>query len=391
MTIKKYTIEDCQKIAELKGGKCLSTEVKSTKEKLLWQCKNGHQWYSRLNSILYLDRWCENCIRTNYTIIDMKNIAEKRNGECLSIDYYGVRVPLQWKCNICGNIWESTPKTIQNGSWCPKCRLKQSNQKKIVNGGITIEQLQLLALKRNGLCLQDKYEGRSKKYKWQCSEGHQWIASYDNVKRGSWCPICNDYTSTISEFVCRSIFEYLFNTTFPKSRPSWLKNSDGNQMELDGYNEELKIAFEYQGMQHYVRFNHFHKSDAIFDRQQILDNEKKELCFKNNINLICISYKIKIDNMQKYIVNELLNYGIDKTNVKKMDYNVSLGKMPIYTTKKLNQMKVIAEEHNGKFLSSVYLGGKVKRLWQCQFGHTWEAIPNSIVYGKTWCPFCHKN
>ena len=45
----------------------------------------------------------------------------------------------------------------------------------------------------------------------------------------------------ISEKICRKYFEYLFNKPFNRIRPSWL-----SELELDGYNEELNIAFEYQ-------------------------------------------------------------------------------------------------------------------------------------------------
>ena len=61
-----------------------------------------------------------------------------------------------------------------------------------------------------------------------------------NLKRGDWCPVCSQGKF---EKICRGFFEEIFQNNFPKKRPNWLVNSRGNQMELDGYNEELGIAY----------------------------------------------------------------------------------------------------------------------------------------------------
>ena len=71
---------------------------------------------------------------------------------------------------------------------------------------------------------------------------------------------------------CRAIFERLLNQKrvgerqlprlrLKKVRPSWLKNHEtGFCLELHGYCKELKLAFEYDGIQHHVYPNPFHKS-----------------------------------------------------------------------------------------------------------------------------------
>ena len=40
----KSTIEEMQKLAEERGGKCLSKKYRNRYSKLTWQCKEGHQW-----------------------------------------------------------------------------------------------------------------------------------------------------------------------------------------------------------------------------------------------------------------------------------------------------------------------------------------------------------
>ncbi|MCP4129769.1 MAG: hypothetical protein GY754_02015 [bacterium] len=54
------TIEEMQKIAKAKGGKCLSKEYKNNKTSLTWQCKNGHTWEAPGKSIKK-GSWCSAC------------------------------------------------------------------------------------------------------------------------------------------------------------------------------------------------------------------------------------------------------------------------------------------------------------------------------------------
>jgi len=39
-------------------------------------------------------------------------------------------------------------------------------------------------------------------------------------------------------------------------------------------------------------------------------------------------------------------------------------------------------------LSENYLGPHKKLVWECAKGHRWETTPNTIKYGKSWCPKC---
>lgn len=81
-------------------------------------------------------------------------------------------------------------------------------------------------------------------------------------------------------------FKRLFKTDFVKVRPTWLKNpKTGRCLELDGYSEKLKIAFEYGS--HKMA----HKHSMIFTDQKNVkykDAVKKRVCKKKGIKLIQI-------------------------------------------------------------------------------------------------------
>lgn len=109
---------------------------------------------------------------------------------------------------------------------------------------------------------------------------------------------------------CREIFESLFNRKFPKVRPKFLKRTNGHCLELDGYNEELKLAFEYNGNQHYKFNPRFHRTINDLEEQIIRDNEKRQMCLANGVNLIEIPYNIKYDDLYPYIRDSLLAKGL---------------------------------------------------------------------------------
>jgi hypothetical protein len=55
------------------------------------------------------------------TIEEMQKIAEERNGKCLSKEYINSDTKLEWMCSE-GHTWEQSSRLIKNrGTWCPHC------------------------------------------------------------------------------------------------------------------------------------------------------------------------------------------------------------------------------------------------------------------------------
>ena len=123
--LKKSTIEDMHKLAEKNRGKCLSNVYVNSQTKLLWECMEGHQWYAQPNNIKQ-GTWCptcrknENARKQRKSIDDMIELANTRNGECLSKEYINAHTKLLWRC-VEGHEWEAKPNSIQQGKWCPIC------------------------------------------------------------------------------------------------------------------------------------------------------------------------------------------------------------------------------------------------------------------------------
>ena len=118
----RYTIHEMRTWAKYRGGECISEEYLGCKVKLKWQCKEGHIWEAPPNSIMNSNSWCPYCAgQPKITIQDMQKFAESRGGKCLSKRYVNMHTKLKWQCSK-GHVWKATPYTLKsNNSWCHEC------------------------------------------------------------------------------------------------------------------------------------------------------------------------------------------------------------------------------------------------------------------------------
>jgi len=246
----------------------------------------------------------------------------------------------------------------------------------------SLADLQYLALSRGGKCLSDKYTNIHDKYLWQCCNGHIWPASWGSIKdRESWCPTCCEYRG---EKICRLYLERFFNQKFPKRRPNWLIGSKGRPLELDGFCKELNIAFEYNGGQHFFPIKRFN-SNRSFKEIQEIDSIKRNLCKQNNTQLIEVTYKTPNEQIGECLLESCKNLNLTVVN---SNTELDFEECKLYGTDHLNTLKELAKSRGGACLSVVYLGAHTPLKWQCKEGHTWDAAPNEIKHG-TWCATCN--
>jgi len=108
-----------------------------------------------------------------------------------------------------------------------------------------------------------------------------------------------------SEIKVRNTLERIFpGFKFPSRRPAWNLNPlTGNRMEIDCYNNKLRIAVEYNGKQHYENVKNFHKQKNEFKAQQKRDIAKQLNCEAKDVKLIVVPYWI--DDYENFLRDSL--------------------------------------------------------------------------------------
>jgi hypothetical protein len=197
--------------------------------------------------------------------------------------------------------------------------------------------------------------------------------SLSSIGRGYWCKYCKSYKM---EEVTRQIFEQLFGKPFVKVRVPLLKT----WFELDGYNSELSMAFEYNGEQHYKKVKCFKVNTRKLAKIQKYDLMKKVYCEENNIKLIVIKPAENFND----ILEQLKRLGYDVGNI---DFD-KIKMYGSYIEKKYNMMKDIVDGKGGKLLTKNFITDRSEVICECEKGHIFKT--NYKRLKRHWCMECHR-
>lgn len=242
-----------------------------------------------------------------------------------------------------------------------------------------------IAASRSGFCLSKEYRNATSKLLWECSNGHRFSVSLNKVKsRGTWCPECSSF---IGERLCRIAFQTIFSESFPRARPNWLRSNGTLPLELDGYSRTLAIAFEHQGRYHYSLEGFYSKDEAQLDRRRSVDELKRKLCEAHGVRLFLIPEvptDVKLPDLQGLIAAQAKTLGIAlPVGAEHKVIDYQLA----YKVDPLATLRGLAETNSGRLLSKSYLGNTVPLKWSCEFGHIFELPPTKVKAGR-WCQKC---
>lgn len=316
MAKKKYNIDYFKDYAEKRNGKCLSEKYEGYTKKLKFVCEAGHEFETSARCIA-LGYWCRKCgfERQKLNEYDVREFIKKKGGELLS-SYKNSKTKLKVRCYKCNNIFYITYSHVKQGKWCKYCKaFKTAERKRKYNIPYVNN---FVKEKYNGVCLSKEYFTTEQKLEFQCEKGHVFHKTFDSILYSKqWCRRCSNNVSD-SEEGFRRVIEEVLGVEFPRKKPLWLVNEAGNRMELDGYNEDLGIAFEYQGRQHFEVVTAFKGTQKILEKTQKHDLIKKELCKKHNILLLCPTYKMDESEYREYINSSI--DGLQDIHMQKFEY-----------------------------------------------------------------------
>ena len=115
------------------------------------------------------------------TLDEIRADAARRGGKLLTETYVDSLTLMDWECAQ-GHQWRAVAHSIRQGHWCKRCadgKLRHS-----------VAALHAIAAERGGKCLTELYSNSQTKLDWECKSGHQWLATFNSIKQGSWCPEC---------------------------------------------------------------------------------------------------------------------------------------------------------------------------------------------------------
>lgn len=333
---------------------------------------------------------CPYC-KTYKKILDQITIIKERFGyRCFLLDRYDIEND---QILICPNnhdsigkinnlkkirVYQTCAPNASTKKYLTQKTKKISRTKKISKTKKIVQKLKeanQIAQNRDGKCLSDTW---TKKLKFMCAGEHIFFKTLTMLKT-SWCPECNIH---IGEAITKNIFEILFEESFPKVRMEILEG-----LELDGYSENLKLAFEYDGAQHYKYVKYFHKTKEEFRALQDRDKRKNELCRLNDIQLIRVPYYIKKGDICEYIKEQCTNCDIDIPNDVEIDYK-DFKHLFSPKIKKYNEIKKYVEDYGGSMIDTVYVDSMTAVKIMCKNEHEISIKYDRINSDKIFCRQC---
>jgi len=340
-----------------------------------WKCENGHFLKIRPAMLKEDYKGCDDCVIINNIKLAHES-AKEHNGKFLSTVFTRVDYKYLWKCeNENHESFEAQFNEVRdNNKWCKYCdtRYHLSDIQKLAEGH-----------KGKCLCLEKDFKNNDTDMLFLCANNHEFISRGRYIVAGSWCNICNDSNG---EIISRRILEFIYSCEFTKAHPEFLKNEKGYNLELDGYNEELKIAFEYNGGQHYKHIPFFHKTDDALLKIQERDKLKVILCKQNGIHLIVIPYTVNYYDIYMYILERCIN--IPENTPLTIDYSIlEMDKsMNTVQQKMLKKVTDFLDIKGAKLVDKNYINNYTPLTMLCKRNHNVYLCWTKLCEGN----FCEK-
>lgn len=375
-------LQELSDIAKSNSGFLISTEWTKIVDKYIFAFSDGTRFERSGYNMKKLGwpssdqaKYLKNYSRTkNEHLEDLKLFAIENNAKLLATKWEGIRKDYLFEKN--GKTFFAKAQNLRHNGFPLNSDSFIKRQKSATNTGEeNLENLRVWAIKHGGKLNSDEWKGASAQYEFYDTRTEQtFYRTASSVKNGYWI----EERGLMVEPICRQIFEHVFNKKFPSTRQvlnaKLLKRGAG--LELDGYNSDLKIAFEYQGHPSHNDITH-----ELYEKVNKRDNIKKQACKNLGIILIDIpAYSKHSFSTSNEIFEHVLN-SIIKTfaqNKIKMpvlnltEFTIDFSKIS-YSLGNLEKMQKMATENGSTLLSKEWTGYDNTYLFTNKDGETFEA------------------
>lgn len=293
----------------------------------------------------------------------MNFVAEYHGGELISKEYISYDYPYEFnfikgdnstrftrritcllphKTNGLKYIW---PQSMEN-----IIRKNESKDDKFVTFKNKVESL-------GGVLVDTEWKGCSVRHEIQLYNETLFLSPKEVTRSG----LATPSRGQVTEPILKQCLEHLFGYSFNKTRQvltTDITNTKSN-LELDGYCEELKIAFEYQGHP-----SHWDKENEHYELTKKYDELKIALCKKLGITLLVFEkIKHKSHSDSEHYFNLVLNkvkeqFTAEKRELPKINtksFNIDLSKTNHYH-QSLNNLIEKANENGYQLLDNEWKG-----------------------------------
>lgn len=353
--------------ARERGGRLISRSYGKAKDHYEWECQHGHRW-TRSWDVIHQGGWCPRCagrLTPVEALDELRAIARERGGRLLSRSYVDSKTDVEVRCGA-GHRWSATPGALRSGRWCPRCA---------GNLPLTLDEMRAIAEERGGVVLSKRYRPGDK-VRWRCAEGHTWSAKPSQVKAGTWCPTCARaprYSLEDMQEVARRRGGECLSKRFRSisDRLRW-RCAEGHEWRASG----SQIVHRGTWCAACVGL-----APGTIAQMRELAGERGGRClsrrYVNNVTPL------------RWRCGQGHEWEAAPVALKRGAWCPYCQRRGIRGIEDflLADLVRAAEERGGSCLSEQYVDAQTNMRFRCQVGHEWEATPASVVMG-TWCPEC---
>jgi len=232
---------------------------------------------------------------------------------------------------------------------------------------------------------------------WRCGVGgvgHLFPRSYSSIVQGGESSFCTVCTTGFAEMRCQAILQKLFGEPFPKRPLPTARSLKGRPLQIDMFNERLRLAIEHHGVQHFKAIE-FWGGESALAYQQKRDQILRDACARAGITLVEVRQLGEVTSPEDFrkMVALACSQAKPPIPLPLSFWEVDLEKVSFGSASADYWTRTIEAAARLGFtcLSTVYAGAIVDHDWICSHRHAFRRAPRQILYGRNKnCPECYR-